>query len=131
MRDERGTPLHFVTHIEDISLAALCAAEAPRAAVHAQAFNIGRSDANYQVRDIAQAVLAGFPGSRLEITGETGGDPRSYRVDFTGPPEKLKGRAVIDGADYEWTGQMKDGRFKGKFGGNRYLGSFDLKKKGE
>ena len=29
-----------------------------------------------------------FPGSRLEITGETGGDSRSYRVDFENDPTK-------------------------------------------
>ena len=66
-----GTPWRPLTHIEDISLAALCAAEAPRDIVHNQAFNIGRNDANYQVRDIAMAVQAAFPGSVLEITGET------------------------------------------------------------
>jgi nucleoside-diphosphate-sugar epimerase len=88
-----GTPWRPLTHIEDISLAALCAAEAPRDAVHAQAFNIGRADANYQVRDIARAVLAGFPGARLEITGETGGDPRSYRVDFSKALNGLPGFA--------------------------------------
>lgn len=86
-----GTPWRPLTHIEDISLAALCAAEAPREAVHGQAFNIGRSDANYQVRDIAEAVRAAFPGSRLEITGETGGDPRSYRVDFSKALDGLPG----------------------------------------
>jgi nucleoside-diphosphate-sugar epimerase len=88
-----GTPWRPLTHIEDISLAALCAAEAPREAVHGQAFNIGRSDANYQVRDIAEAVRAAFPGSRLEITGETGGDPRSYRVDFSKALDGLPGFA--------------------------------------
>jgi nucleoside-diphosphate-sugar epimerase len=77
-----GSPWRPLTHIEDISLAALCAAEAPRDIVHNQAFNIGRNDANYQVRDIAEAVQAAFPGSALEITGETGGDTRSYRVSF-------------------------------------------------
>jgi nucleoside-diphosphate-sugar epimerase len=77
-----GTPWRPLTHIEDISLAALCATEAPREIVHNQAFNIGRNDANYQVRDIAEAVQAAFPGSVLEITGETGGDTRSYRVNF-------------------------------------------------
>src|SRR5690349_20668785 len=30
----------------------------------------------------------------------------SYLVDFSGPPEKLRGRAVIDGANYEWIGTM-------------------------
>jgi nucleoside-diphosphate-sugar epimerase len=88
-----GTPWRPLTHIEDISLAALCAAEAPRDAVHAKAFNIGRADANYQVRDIARVVLAGFPGARLEITGETGGDPRSYRVDFSKALNGLPGFA--------------------------------------
>jgi nucleoside-diphosphate-sugar epimerase len=78
-----GSPWRPLTHIEDISLAAICACEASRETVHNQAFNIGRTDANYQVKDIAQAVQAAFPASRLEITGETGGDPRSYRVDFS------------------------------------------------
>src|SRR5438270_720609 len=56
------------------------------------------------------------------------GQQFAYTVQFSGPPEKLSGRAVIDGADYEWTGRMElgeNGSFKGKFGGNRYFGSFD------
>ena len=54
-------------------------------------------------------------------------------MDFSGPPERLRGRAVIDGADYEWTGEMgrgSPGWFTGKFTGNRYHGSFRLKEKG-
>jgi nucleoside-diphosphate-sugar epimerase len=90
-----GTPWRPLVHIEDISLAAVCAAEAPRDAVHGQAFNIGRSDANYRVKDIAQAVLAAFPQARLDITGETGGDPRSYRVDFAKALTTLPGFAPI------------------------------------
>ena len=77
-----GTPWRPLVHIEDIALAALCAAEAPRQAVHAQAFNIGRRDANYQVREIAETVGRAFPGARLEIIGEAGADLRSYRVAF-------------------------------------------------
>jgi nucleoside-diphosphate-sugar epimerase len=92
-----GTPWRPLVHIEDIAQAALCAVEAPRETVHAQAFNVGRSDANYQVRDIAQAVGRAFPAARLEITGETGGDPRSYRVDFT---KALNG---LPGFEPQWT----------------------------
>jgi nucleoside-diphosphate-sugar epimerase len=92
-----GTPWRPLVHIEDISRAALCAATAKREAVHNQAFNIGRSDANYQVRDIAEAVRDAFPGSVLEITGETGGDSRSYRVCFD---KALKG---LPGFSPEWT----------------------------
>jgi hypothetical protein len=60
------------------------------------------------------------------------GVPFDYTVAFAGPPEKLTGKAQIDGADYTWTGDMNadaDGRFKGTFGGNRYTGYFDLKRK--
>ena len=58
----------------------------------------------------------------------------SYTVKFSGPPEKLQGTAVIDGADYEWTGSMSKeapGWFKGSFGGSRYIGSFNLKPKND
>ena len=62
------------------------------------------------------------------------GQEFSYEVEFSGPPDKLRGQAVIDGADYEWTGQMSKGatgRFKGKFWGSAYNGYFNLKQKDE
>src|SRR4051795_11320847 len=42
------------------------------------------------------------------------GVPFDYTVAFTGPPEKLQGKATIDGADYIWSGTFNDdeGRFK-------------------
>jgi len=69
---------------------------------------------------------------RGQFYGAWQGRPFSYKVRFSGPPDKLQGRASIDGADYEWTGAMgieSPGWFKGSFGGNRYMGSFDLKQK--
>lgn len=69
---------------------------------------------------------------RGNFNGEWQGMPFSYRVDFSGPREKLHGQAIIDGAFYEWTGEMdveKGGSFKGKFSGSLYVGSFTLKKK--
>lgn len=77
-----GTPWRPLVHIEDISLAALCAAQAPRELVHNQAFNIGRNDNNYRIRDIAEAVARSVSSAALEITGDTAGDTRSYRVSF-------------------------------------------------
>lgn len=114
-----GTPWRPLVHIEDIALAALCAAEAPRDIVHDQAFNIGRTDANYQVRDIAGAVCEAFPGARLEITGEAGGDPRSYRVDFSKALTTLPGfapqwtlrRGVEESARWLRNGGLKDSAF--------------------
>jgi|SRR4051812_12371667 len=66
------------------------------------------------------------------FSGVWEGQAFSYTVRFSGPPERLRGRAEIDGADYEWTGQMEageNGSFKGRFGGSRYFGSFELKRK--
>ena len=88
-----GTPWRPLVHIEDISRAALAAIEAPQEAIHDQAFNIGRNDANYQVREIAEAVAKLVPAASLEITGESGGDARSYRVDFTKALTRLPGFA--------------------------------------
>jgi hypothetical protein len=66
---------------------------------------------------------------RGRFSGIWEGQAFSYTVQFSGPPERVRGRAVIDGADYEWTGEMGTDWFKGKFGGNRYEGSFSLKRK--
>src|SRR6266853_2794176 len=49
-----GTPWRPIVHIEDISRAFLAALEAPRELIHNQAFNVGRSEENYQIRDLAQ-----------------------------------------------------------------------------
>lgn len=86
-----GTPWRPIVHIEDISRAALCAAEADRDAVYCEAFNIGSNDMNFQVSKIAQAVADSIKGCRVEITSETGPDKRSYQVDFTKVLTKLPG----------------------------------------
>lgn len=53
-----------------------------------------------------------------------------YNVSFSGPASQLHGTALIDGANYTWTGRIDEGplgSFQGTFGGDRYRGSFDLK----
>jgi nucleoside-diphosphate-sugar epimerase len=46
------------------------------------AVNVGREQANYQVRDLAEAVAAAVPGTRVSINKDAPPDKRSYRVDF-------------------------------------------------
>lgn len=77
-----GSPWRPIVHIEDISRAFLAALEAPRDAVHGQAFNVGSTNQNYQIRDIATIVADVVPGCRLEFAADAGPDTRSYRVDF-------------------------------------------------
>jgi nucleoside-diphosphate-sugar epimerase len=78
-----GTPWRPLAHAEDIAGAVVATLDAPADAVRAQAFNVGTEKNNCTVAEIAQAVVEAVPGSVLEITGETGNDPRSYRVDFS------------------------------------------------
>jgi nucleoside-diphosphate-sugar epimerase len=78
-----GTPWRPVVHIEDISRAFIAVLRAPREVVHNQAFNVGRTDENYQVREIAEFVRETVPGCRIEYAKDAGPDLRCYRVDFT------------------------------------------------
>lgn len=78
-----GTPWRPLVHARDIAEAFLAALHAQRSAVHCKAFNVGSEANNLTVAEIAQAVVEVVPGSTLAITGVTGGDDRSYRVDFS------------------------------------------------
>lgn len=51
-----------------------------------------------------------------------------YTVRFHGPSRQLAGIALIDGASYDWKGWINAEEFKANFGGDRYEGSFDLKR---
>ncbi len=77
-----GTPWRPVVHIEDISRAFLAVLEAPREVVHNQALNVGQTEENYRVRELADIVQDVVPGSRIEYAQDGGPDPRCYRVDF-------------------------------------------------
>jgi nucleoside-diphosphate-sugar epimerase len=76
-----GSPWRPLVHVRDIAHAMRCAIEAPRDVVHNQIFNVGSTEQNYQVKDIAAVVAEAFPGCRLTL-GRSDGDDRSYRVSF-------------------------------------------------
>jgi nucleoside-diphosphate-sugar epimerase len=78
-----GTPWRPLVHARDIATAFLVALEAPISKVHCAAYNVGTESNNLTVAEIAQSVVDVVPGAKLLITGETGSDPRSYRVDFS------------------------------------------------
>lgn len=86
-----GTPWRPLVHIEDVAAAMRASVEADASDLPHNVFNIGRSDANYQVKDVAQAISDRIGKSSIEITGETGGDPRSYKVDFSRAANHLPG----------------------------------------
>lgn len=78
-----GTPWRPLVHVEDIARAFLAVLHAPREQVHNQAFNVGRSEENYRVRDLGAMVEEVVPGSKVRYAAGGGPDPRCYRVDCT------------------------------------------------
>jgi hypothetical protein len=54
---------------------------APRELVHKQAFNVGTTTENYQIREIAEIVKEIVPGCRVDYATDAGPDKRCYRVD--------------------------------------------------
>jgi nucleoside-diphosphate-sugar epimerase len=76
-----GTPWRPLVHVEDIARAFLAVLDAPRDLVHNEAFNVGRTEENYQIREIADMVRDVVPGSRVRYAEGGGPDPRCYRVD--------------------------------------------------
>jgi nucleoside-diphosphate-sugar epimerase len=78
-----GTPWRPLIHIEDMSRAILAVLSADPETISGQAFNVGRSEENYQVRDLAEIVEETVGDCEIEYAGSGDPDPRSYRVDFT------------------------------------------------
>jgi len=75
-----GTPWRPLVHIDDISEAFVALMEAPKDIVHNQAFNVGRTEENYQMRDLAKIVMETVPGSQVTFAEGAGPDKRCYRV---------------------------------------------------
>jgi nucleoside-diphosphate-sugar epimerase len=78
-----GSPWRPIVHIEDISRAFLAVLGVGRERVHAQAFNVGRNDQNYRIRDIATIVQETVPGCEIAYAEGAGPDKRNYRADFS------------------------------------------------
>jgi nucleoside-diphosphate-sugar epimerase len=77
-----GTPWRPLVHVADIAQAVLAVLAAPEDTVRDQAFNVGRNEDNYQIRDIADMVQAVVPNSTVEFAEGAGPDKRCYRVNF-------------------------------------------------
>ena len=82
-----GTPWRPLIHIEDISRAFLAVLQAPREVVHDQAFNVGQTEENYRISEVAEIVEAVVPGSRVQYAEGGGPDVRCYRVNCDRLPE--------------------------------------------
>jgi hypothetical protein len=86
-----GTPWRPVVHVEDIARAYIAALHAPRALVHNEAFNVGTTTENYQIRELAEMVQDIVPDCRIHYAPDAGPDKRCYRVDCNKIAKTLPG----------------------------------------
>lgn len=86
-----GSPWRPIVHVSDIARAYIAALEAPREAVHNQAFNVGTTSENYQIRDIAVIVGEVVPDCEVAFAPDAGPDKRNYRVDCNRIHRELPG----------------------------------------
>ncbi len=86
-----GTPWRPIVHIRDIVSAVLATLEAPRETVHNEVFNVGRTDENYRISELAEIVAETVPGARVAYAADGGPDKRCYRVSCEKIAQKLPG----------------------------------------
>lgn len=75
-----GTPWRPIVHIRDMIAAALAVLEAPQETIHNETFNVGQTEENYRIRELAEIVAETVPGCRIEYAPDGGPDKRCYRV---------------------------------------------------
>ncbi len=96
-----GTPWRPLVHAADIADVFTAALAAPADDIRGEKINVGSEANNVTVAEIAH-VVADETGAAVRITGETGNDPRSYRVDFSRLrrllPEATVRHSIADGA---------------------------------
>jgi len=120
-----GTPWRPLVHVEDIARAFIAVLQAPRERIHNQAFNVGRSAENYQIRDVAAMVEAIVPGSRVKYAEGGGPDLRCYRVNCDkiarALPEFQPQWTVRSGVEQLYAAYREHGLTVEEFTGSRYI----------
>jgi nucleoside-diphosphate-sugar epimerase len=89
MMKSDGSPWRPIVHIRDISLAFLTVLNAPRELIHNEAFNVGLTSDNLQIRDIAEIVGQTVPDCKVQFAEGASPDKRNYRVNCNRLPEVL------------------------------------------
>ncbi len=75
-----GTPWRPIIHVEDMARAFLAALDADADAIRGEAFNVCRTENNYQIKELAHIVADTVDGAKIDYASDAGPDNRSYRV---------------------------------------------------
>jgi len=92
-----GTPWRPIVHVQDIVGAILAVLDAPQEAIHNETFNVGRTEENYRISELAAIVAETVPGSLVHYARDGGPDKRCYRVNC----DKI--RRTLPGFHPQWT----------------------------
>jgi nucleoside-diphosphate-sugar epimerase len=95
-----GTPWRPIVHIRDIIAAMVSVLKAPREIVHNEIFNVGRTEENFRISELADIVVETVPDSRIEYAPDGGPDKRCYRINF----DKI--RRVLPDFEPQWTARQ-------------------------
>jgi nucleoside-diphosphate-sugar epimerase len=127
-----GSPWRPLVHVEDICRAFVAALEAARQRTHNQAFNVGLSDENFRVREVADMVESVVAGSRVQFADGASSDARDYRVDFAKIqrvlPEFRPRWTVRKGVDELYEAYRRYDLSADEFLGGRYLRLAEIKR---
>lgn len=103
-----GKPWRPVVHVDDVCAAFHAALEAPREAIHNEAFNVGAAMVNVQIGALARHV-AEASGAGLELLAQPDADQRTYRTSFA------KIGRHLPGFQPRWSPQAGAARLIGEF----------------
>jgi nucleoside-diphosphate-sugar epimerase len=95
-----GTPWRPIVHIRDIIAAIVSVLDAPKALIHNETFNVGQTNENFRISELADIVVQTVPGSRVDYAPGGGPDKRCYRVNC----EKI--RRVLPSFRPQWTARQ-------------------------
>ncbi len=95
-----GSPWRPIVHIEDIARAFVAILHAPKHLVFNDAFNVGITQENYQIRDLAVIVKETVPDCEIGFANGAAPDKRNYRVNC----DKI--RHVLPEYQPQWTARL-------------------------
>jgi nucleoside-diphosphate-sugar epimerase len=119
-----GSPWRPIIHVEDMARAFAATLDAPREAVHAEAFNVAPQGENYRIRRLAELVKEGLPECEIELAPTAAPDTRNYRVDsskiFERVPQFVPAWKASDGVAQLVEAYRRFGLTLEEFEGPRY-----------
>lgn len=83
-----GSPWRPFVHVVDICEAVICVLEAQKKSIHNEIFNVGDTNGNYQIKNIAQIISESMPSCEITFNKQSV-DKRNYKVSFEKINSKL------------------------------------------